>query len=118
MATRKGDGVTAQKTVFQVFVEKSGRRKATRAVEWLVAWGEVYEGLGRAPTAEEFVQLSGRDKTTLWRYSSALRVAGGFGVPAEKIWTSLPKVVRAGVGRSPEDRWSDVAFSPWRLGDG
>ena len=106
-----------KKTVLQVFVEKSGQTKAIRAVEWLAEWGAVYERLGRAPKVEEFAKLAGRDRTTMWRYSGAFR-ASSMAVPAEKIWTSLPKSVRSGVGRSTEERFADVASSPWVLGDG
>lgn len=105
------------KTVLQVFVEQSGQRKAMKAIEWLAEWGLIYERLGRVPGFEEFAQMAGRDKTTLWRYQSAFR-ASNLAVPAERIWSSLPKKVRRGVGRSAEERWADVASSPWVLGDG
>jgi hypothetical protein len=118
VATRKGgDLMVAKKTVLQVFVEKSGQTKAIRAIEWLAEWGAVYERLGRAPKVEEFAKLAGRDRTTMWRYSGAFR-ASSMAVSAERIWLSLPKKVRAGVGRTTEERFADVASSAWTLGDG
>jgi hypothetical protein len=118
VASREGGDLMVQKkTVLQVFVENSGQRKAIAAIEWLSEWGAIYERLGRPPKVEEFAKLVGRGRSTMWRYQAAFRVSS-HAVPAERIWTSLPKSVRAGVGRSAEERFADVASSAWVLGDG
>lgn len=109
--------MTAKKTVLQVFVEESGMRKAMLAVRFLAAWGALYEGLGRPPMQTEIGAILGRDLTTTWRYGSAFKAVNR-GESAATIWKSLPKSVRAGDGRSDDERVADVASSPWVFGDG
>jgi hypothetical protein len=109
--------MVAKKTVLQVFVGQSGKRQAIKAIEWLVEWGAVYERIGHAPGPTEFLRLTGRDRTTAWRYGSAFRTLS-LSVPAEAIWKSLPSRVRKLDGRSPDVVFADVASSRWVLGDG
>ncbi len=91
--------------------------KAMKAVRFLAVWGALYEGLGRAPRTDEVAAMMGRDRTTTWRGSSAFRAANR-GQPAERIWKSFPEAVRAGDGRTDDERIADVASAPWTLGDG
>ncbi len=106
--------MTVNKTVLQVFVEQSGMAKAMKAVRFLAVWGALYEGLGRAPKMNEVGAMMGRDHTTVWRGSSAFRAVNR-NHPAERIWKSLPKAVRAGDGRTDDERIADVASAPWVL---